>query len=132
MTHKPASTLQVSDGYPEFMTLYKSSMGQAGNWQFEKTASPLYTKFLFVCFSILVTIVAMNLLIAMISFTFNHIYKEAEREWWLQRAEIILGYEGNSAPGWQKWLIKSAGYVRNKVHTFHCGPSSRACNKYTI
>ena len=115
LEHKPVSLLQATDSYPEFTVLYQSSMGQSGNWQFDKTAYPMYTKFIFVFFSILVTIVSMNLLIAMISFTFNRIYKEAERAWWLQRAEIILGYESNFSARWHKFLIKSAAYVQNEV-----------------
>ena len=108
-------TFQSTDSYPEFMVLFKSSIGQAGEWNFERTAFPIYTQFIFVCFSILVTIVAMNLLIAMINFTFNRIYKEAEREWWLQRAELILGYESNFSSHWHKFLVNSAAYVRNQV-----------------
>ena len=63
---------------------------------------------LFFIYSVLITIVSMNLLIGMMAHSFSRTWARAEKLWWLHRCATTLSYEENNAERWMLHVLSNA------------------------
>ncbi|CAH3196355.1 unnamed protein product, partial [Porites evermanni] len=92
-----------NEGYT-IMTLMRMTFGEFDFFQFDKSRHPTLAKLLFFYFMLFVTVLLMNMLIAMMANTYQNISDRSEKEWRRQWAQIIMVLERSVKPSELKKL----------------------------
>jgi len=92
-----------NEGYT-IMTLMRMTFGEFDFFSFEKSRHPTLAKLLFFYFMLFVTVLLMNMLIAMMANTYQNISDRSEKEWRRQWAQIIMVLERSVKPSELKKL----------------------------
>lgn len=80
------------------MTLMRMTFGEFDFFTFEKSRHPTLAKLLFFYFMLFVTVLLMNMLIAMMANTYQNISDRSAKEWRRQWAQIIMVLERSVSP----------------------------------
>lgn len=86
------------------MTLMRMTFGEFDFFQFDKSRHATLAKLLFFYFMLFVTVLLMNMLIAMMANTYQNISDRSEKEWRRQWAQIIMVLERSVKPSELKKL----------------------------
>lgn len=86
-----------NEGYT-IMTLMRMTFGEFDFFTFEKSRHPTLAKLLFFYFMLFVTVLLMNMLIAMMANTYQNISDRSAKEWRRQWAQIIMVLERSVSP----------------------------------
>ncbi|XP_078596506.1 transient receptor potential cation channel subfamily V member 5-like isoform X1 [Branchiostoma floridae x Branchiostoma japonicum] len=86
-------TEKFDSEFGSLMTLFQMTLGEFDYPVFNLAEFPALAKLLFVVFMMLVPIMLLNMLIAMMSNTFQEVVDRSEREWRRQKAKIIVSLE---------------------------------------
>ncbi|XP_031553642.1 transient receptor potential cation channel subfamily V member 6-like isoform X2 [Actinia tenebrosa] len=81
-----------------FLSLLQMTFGEFDYAQFENSRYPILTKLLFFYFNLFITVLLLNMLIAMMASTYQNIADRSEKEWRRQWAEIIMVIEHSISP----------------------------------
>lgn len=92
-----------NEGYT-IMTLMRMTFGEFDFFQFDKSRHATLAKLLFFYFMLFVTVLLMNMLIAMMANTYQNISDRSEKEWRRQWAQIIMVLERSVKPSELKKL----------------------------
>lgn len=80
------------------MTLMRMTFGEFDFFTFDRSRQPALAKLLFFYFMLFVTVLLMNMLIAMMANTYQNISDRSEKEWRRQWAHIIMVLERSVKP----------------------------------
>lgn len=92
-----------NEGYT-IMTLMRMTFGEFDFFSFDRSRHPTLAKLLFFYFMLFVTVLLMNMLIAMMANTYQSISDRSEKEWRRQWAQIIMVLERSVKPSELKRL----------------------------
>jgi len=86
-----------NNGFPGFMKSVKSCFfGMLGDFEVEEYAETTFQTIsvsLLIVYVVVVTILLLNLLVAMMGDTYGNIIEDADKQWHLERARIIFAIE---------------------------------------
>nr|XP_033778709.1 transient receptor potential cation channel subfamily V member 3-like [Geotrypetes seraphini] len=107
------------------LELFKLTMGLGDLSIHQQSRYPAVFLFLLVLYVILTTVLLMNMLIALMGETVNHISQDSEKIWKLQRAMTILDTEKVLPKSLVKWLLKERITSNTKVGVTPFGQDDR-------
>ncbi|KAJ3219232.1 hypothetical protein HK099_004765 [Clydaea vesicula] len=79
--------------YGSVMWLFRYILADYEYLDFAYARTKVFATGLFICYAILTTVLMLNLLIAMLNMSFGNIFKDQQRQWRLQWANMILSYD---------------------------------------
>lgn len=105
-----------NEGYT-IMTLMRMTFGEFDFFSFDMSRHPTLAKLLFFYFMLFVTVLLMNMLIAMMANTYQNISDRSEKEWRRQWAQIIMVLERSVKPSELKRLQDDYSVNMNQEET---------------